>query len=63
MKRDSHLNDYSVEIEELRKKMIAAALDYGLDHPKVLCFSQQIDKRHNLLLKREQENECKANCR
>lgn len=56
MRRDSLLSSYSVEIEDLRQKMIATALIYGMDHPKVLWFSQRIDERHNLLLKTENTN-------
>lgn len=48
-------DNYLDEIEVLREKMIAAALVYGINHPKVLSYSQQIDKKHNFILKKEIE--------
>lgn len=38
------------EIESLRKHMVTAGLQYGLDHPTVLKYSREIDYLHNLLL-------------
>lgn len=48
-------DNYLDEIEELRKKMVDAALLYGINHPKVLSYSQQIDKKHNYILEKEIE--------
>ncbi len=39
-----------VKIEELRMKMIQAAKQYGLAHPLVLRYSQELDHAHNYLL-------------
>lgn len=55
MNRDSWQDCCLVEIEELREKMVATALVYGMDHPKVLWYSQQIDQKHNIILKEEKE--------
>ncbi|GAE27922.1 hypothetical protein JCM9140_4089 [Halalkalibacter wakoensis JCM 9140] len=35
------------KIEELRKKMVTAAGQYGLSHPIVLHYSQELDRAHN----------------
>ncbi|MDT8858623.1 aspartyl-phosphate phosphatase Spo0E family protein [Alkalihalobacillus sp. MEB130] len=44
-------NDASMEkIEELRKKMVAAAGQYGLSHPIVLHYSQELDRAHNKII-------------
>ncbi|WNF36347.1 aspartyl-phosphate phosphatase Spo0E family protein [Bacillaceae bacterium IKA-2] len=51
MNRDGLQNDELDEIEKLREKMIAAALVYGINHQKVLSYSQEIDKKHNFILK------------
>jgi hypothetical protein len=53
MSRDSQLENYLEEMEKIRKKMIATALVHGLDHPKVLVYSQKIDEKHNLILEKE----------
>ncbi|WP_017726402.1 aspartyl-phosphate phosphatase Spo0E family protein [Halalkalibacterium ligniniphilum] len=37
-------------IESLREKMIAAAKQYGLGHPLVLKYSQELDRAHNIIL-------------
>lgn len=52
MNRDGVEDDYLNEIEELREKMVAAALVHGINHSKVLFYSQQIDKKHNFILKK-----------
>jgi hypothetical protein len=57
MSRNSRQESYIQEIEILREKMIAAAHLYGINHPKVLSYSQQIDEKHNFLLdKKVQKN-------
>ncbi|WP_034626583.1 aspartyl-phosphate phosphatase Spo0E family protein [Halalkalibacter okhensis] len=38
------------KIEELRKKMVAAAGQYGLSHPIVLHYSQELDRAHNKVM-------------
>jgi len=53
MSRDSRQESYIQEIEILREKMITAALLYGINHPKVLSFSQQIDEKHNFILEKK----------
>lgn len=53
MKSDSWQEEYLEEIEKLRKKMIATALLHGINHPKVLWYSQKIDKKHNSILERK----------
>ncbi len=51
MDRDGeHENNIEV-IEELREKMVATALILGINHPQVLWYSQQIDEKHNDILK------------
>lgn len=37
------------KIELLRQRMVNMALEFGLDHPKVLEYSMQIDQLHNEL--------------
>ncbi|WP_332695733.1 aspartyl-phosphate phosphatase Spo0E family protein [Halalkalibacter lacteus] len=37
-------------IEELRKKMISAAGQYGMSHPIVLHYSQELDRAHNKMI-------------
>ncbi|MCD8500462.1 MAG: hypothetical protein LRY71_00700 [Bacillaceae bacterium] len=49
--RDNHLNTYSAEIEELRKKNDCYCSCIWDRSPESLCFSQQLDERHNQLLK------------
>ncbi|RBW71301.1 aspartyl-phosphate phosphatase Spo0E family protein [Bacillus taeanensis] len=41
------------EFERLRKKMIRTAMLLGMDHPDVLKYSQELDKLHNILLKKQ----------
>lgn len=36
-------------IELLRQRMVNFGLEFGLDHPKVLEYSMQIDRLHNEL--------------
>ncbi|MGO4888940.1 Spo0E family sporulation regulatory protein-aspartic acid phosphatase [Anaerobacillus sp. MEB173] len=43
-------NDCLEQIEVLRKRMISAALLYGMNHPTVLKYSQEIDQYHNQML-------------
>ncbi|WP_246589126.1 aspartyl-phosphate phosphatase Spo0E family protein [Desertibacillus haloalkaliphilus] len=43
--------DDRTQLEMLRKKMVTAALIHGMNHPLVLKYSQQIDEKHNVLLK------------
>lgn len=38
------------KMELLRQQMILIALEFGLDHPDVLSYSQEIDRLHNQLL-------------
>ncbi|WP_408007484.1 Spo0E family sporulation regulatory protein-aspartic acid phosphatase [Pseudalkalibacillus sp. A8] len=38
---------YNEQIECLRSEMIRTARVLGLNHPKVLYYSQEIDRRHN----------------
>lgn len=53
MLRDSQQDSSCLEqIEELREKMIATALLHGMNHPKVLWYSQQIDEKHNCILRK-----------
>lgn len=51
MGRESEQENCLQMIEELREKMIATALTYGMNHPKVLWYSQLIDEKHNDILK------------
>ncbi|MGE7273904.1 Spo0E family sporulation regulatory protein-aspartic acid phosphatase [Brevibacillus panacihumi] len=37
------------KIELLRQRMVNMGLEFGLDHPKVLEYSIQIDQLHNEL--------------
>ncbi|MET3506254.1 aspartyl-phosphate phosphatase Spo0E family protein [Halalkalibacter oceani] len=41
-------------IEELRGKMVSAAKQYGMSHPLVLRYSQELDRAHNKMLKLNQ---------
>lgn len=56
MEKDQEQEGYLIQIEELRQKMVSAALLYGIDHPKVLGYSQQIDEKHNKILKKTTVN-------
>lgn len=38
------------QLEELRVKMINAALSLGMNHPIVLYYSQKLDKQHNVII-------------
>lgn len=38
------------KMERLRQQMILIGLEFGLDHPDVLSYSQEIDRLHNQLL-------------
>jgi hypothetical protein len=38
------------KIEELRDKMISAAGQYGMSHPIVLRYSQELDRAHNKMI-------------
>jgi hypothetical protein len=38
------------KIEELRKKMVNAAGQYGMSHPIVLHYSQELDRAHNKMI-------------
>ncbi|WP_066156917.1 aspartyl-phosphate phosphatase Spo0E family protein [Halalkalibacter krulwichiae] len=38
------------KIEELRKKMVTAAEQYGMSHPIVLRYSQELDRAHNKMI-------------
>ncbi|SDJ18896.1 aspartyl-phosphate phosphatase Spo0E family protein [Natribacillus halophilus] len=40
------------DIEQLRTKMVDAASTYGMEHPLVLYYSRQIDRKHTALLKK-----------
>ncbi|MBP3949891.1 aspartyl-phosphate phosphatase Spo0E family protein [Bacillus suaedae] len=42
--------DYMDKIEELRTKMIVAARKYGMNHPLVLHYSQELDTAHNQMM-------------
>jgi hypothetical protein len=53
MNRDGQQEMYLQQIEELREKMISTALEYGINHPKVLWYSQKIDEKHNCILKQK----------
>jgi hypothetical protein len=44
------IQEYLDRIETLRKKMIKTGMKHGLDHPKVLEYSREIDKSHNRLM-------------
>ncbi|WLD92681.1 aspartyl-phosphate phosphatase Spo0E family protein [Alkalihalobacillus sp. AL-G] len=46
--------NYNEHIECLRKEMIRTASVLGLNHPKVLYYSQEIDRKHNDLLRLKQ---------
>ncbi|WP_349408367.1 aspartyl-phosphate phosphatase Spo0E family protein [Pseudalkalibacillus sp. SCS-8] len=46
---------YNEQIECLRTEMIRTARVLGLNHPKVLYYSQEIDRRHNDLLRLKEE--------
>lgn len=41
------------QLEMLREKMIVKALKNGLDHPDVLKYSQEVDKKHNYIMKKQ----------
>ncbi len=56
MERDSEQDNNIEKIEELREKMVATALVHGINHPKVLWYSQQIDEKHNDILKLKHQN-------
>ncbi len=38
------------KIEELRNKMTSAAEQYGMSHPIVLRYSQELDDAHNKMI-------------
>ena len=38
------------KIEELRRKMVSAARQYGMAHPLVLRYSQELDHAHNTMM-------------
>ncbi len=38
------------KIEELRSKMVSTARQYGMTHPLVLRYSQELDHAHNTML-------------
>lgn len=44
------IQEYLDRIEMLRKKMIKTGMALGLDHPKVLEYSREIDRSHNRVL-------------
>lgn len=46
----NEMQRYNDEIESLRAKMMQTALAMGLNHPKVLEYSQKLDEKHNLIL-------------
>ncbi|WP_329610118.1 aspartyl-phosphate phosphatase Spo0E family protein [Pseudalkalibacillus berkeleyi] len=46
---------YNEQIECLRSEMVRTARVLGLNHPKVLYYSQEIDRCHNDLLRLKQE--------
>ncbi len=46
---------YNEQIECLRAEMIRTARVLGLNHPKVLYYSQEIDRRHNDLLRLKED--------
>ncbi|MFM1653669.1 Spo0E family sporulation regulatory protein-aspartic acid phosphatase [Brevibacillus sp. B_LB10_24] len=41
------------KIEHLRQQMMEIAAEFGMDHPDVLRYSQEIDKLHNMLMELE----------
>lgn len=53
MERESQQETCLEQIEQLRQKMVATARVFGIDHPKVLWYSQKIDEKHNIILKRK----------
>ena len=44
------------KIEELRNKMVNAAGQYGMSHPIVLRYSQELDRAHNKMILLEVTN-------
>ncbi|UOE93651.1 MULTISPECIES: aspartyl-phosphate phosphatase Spo0E family protein [Bacillaceae] len=46
----SYCEDCLKQIEQLREKMIETALVNGMNHPLVLKYSQELDKKHNDML-------------
>ncbi|MED4083234.1 aspartyl-phosphate phosphatase Spo0E family protein [Halalkalibacterium halodurans] len=44
------------KIEYLREKMMDAAKKYGLNHPLVLQYSQELDHAHNIMLRLDGKN-------
>ncbi|WP_100373906.1 aspartyl-phosphate phosphatase Spo0E family protein [Bacillus sp. FJAT-45037] len=38
------------KIEKLREKMMNAAKKYGMSHPLVLDYSQELDRAHNVAM-------------
>ncbi|MFC0559507.1 aspartyl-phosphate phosphatase Spo0E family protein [Halalkalibacter alkalisediminis] len=44
------------KIEELRNKMVNAAGQYGMSHPIVLHYSQELDRAHNKMILLEVPN-------
>ncbi|WP_019123752.1 aspartyl-phosphate phosphatase Spo0E family protein [Brevibacillus massiliensis] len=41
------------KIELLRQQMMEIAAEFGMDHPDVLRYSQEIDKLHNIFMELE----------
>lgn len=41
---------FEEQIERTRQKMVDAAGEFGLNHPQVLYFSQELDRLHTCLL-------------
>ncbi|MFK3938399.1 Spo0E family sporulation regulatory protein-aspartic acid phosphatase [Alkalihalobacillus sp. NPDC078783] len=39
-------DSFEERIERMRQKMLEAAEKFGLNHPEVLHFSQELDKLH-----------------
>ena len=54
------MKEYDYQIESLRKKMVETAIRYGMSHPLVLKYSQDLDKMHNLFINRTPNKEAQC---
>jgi hypothetical protein len=44
----------NIKIEQLRQKMVDAAKQFGLNHPSVMEYSQELDKCLNKLIQNKE---------
>lgn len=45
------IEQYELEMEQIRCQMIKEAMHLGMNHPIVLEYSKKLDRLHNKLLK------------